>query len=200
MVVLAGCGFQGVPQNGGDGGSNNGQDGSSSGNDFAMTNGGTGAGPLGALQTGFCCTKDQDCAGRHCIDAGGFKYCSIWCEQDADCTFYSQSFTCDLNTDTCKATAAFTSCLDPSTYHYGSHGTGSCCPPGTMDDQYCAGGLCISSGNPDNPLYCSQGCDDQTPCPGGYTCLSASNGFSVDLRQCFKDPTATDNNASISCQ
>ncbi len=200
VVAFAGCGFQGLPQNG-DGGTNTGQDGSSSGgHDLAMSMGGIGAGPLGALQTGFCCSKDQDCAGRHCVSAGSFSYCSMWCQQDADCTFYSPSFTCDMNMGICKATAAFTSCLDPSTYHYGAHATDACCPPGTMDDQYCAGGLCISSGNPNNPLYCSQGCDDKTPCPGGYTCLSMSNGFLTDLRQCFMDPTASDNNATISCQ
>lgn len=196
------CGFQGVPQNN-DGMNGGGNDFSSGGggNDFAMSMmGGNGAGPEGALQTGFCCTKDQDCAGRRCLTGNGFQYCSMWCQQDGDCQYYSTAFTCDQNASQCVATAALTACLDPSTYHYGSHGIGSCCAAGPNADQYCQGGLCISSGNPNNPLYCSQGCDSQTPCPGGYTCLSRNNGFLTDLRQCFMDPTAQDNNATISCK
>jgi hypothetical protein len=190
-LAFAGCGFQGF--SGGDGGN------PPPGSDLAGTTGGIGRGPLGALPAGFCCSSNEMCQSRRCINLGtGPYYCSPLCADDLDCNQYGL-FHCDTANQLCAPVNDPYTCVDESNYHYGSRPTGACCQPGNHGGEPCQGGICISTGNPANPFYCTQGCNDKTPCPGGYTCY-ASPQFLTDLRNCWKDPTANDDTASISCQ
>jgi hypothetical protein len=202
-VLLAGCGFHDVRTSGdgslaGDGplagdGSTAGDFAQTGGNDFAMGPGGPG--PLGALPPGYCCQNAEQCSGRRCT--GG--YCSTFCGADSDCTDATTQLHCDTANSVCVPAAAPFTCLDPATYHPGALATGTCCSGSLHSNEQCNGGLCISTGLDTNPYYCSQGCDVTTPCPTGYTCFGRDNGFITDLRNCWKDPTATDQTAAISC-
>lgn len=134
------------------------------GNDLAMPGGGTGPGPLGALPAGYCCTKNEDCRVRICMNG----YCTDECRVAADCMLYSSKMDCAGN-GFCQSTAGFT-CLDPSGFHYGTAATGRCCNPGPPSANYCEGGLCNSTGASQNPFYCTQGCLTSNDCPIGYLC------------------------------
>src|SRR5579883_2022190 len=66
----------------GGGGSDSGGQGGDSGGGGGDSGSGqaTGPGPWGALPTGYCCTSNDDCRHRNCIDTGGgIKMCSDDC-------------------------------------------------------------------------------------------------------------------------
>jgi hypothetical protein len=153
----------------------------------AQADASSGPGPLGALPTGFCCTRDEECRQRHCSTGG---YCTDDCYDDRICTAWSPSFECNQITSLCTLrTGLPLQCLDSATYLGGSLPTGSCCDGQAQHvGQECLGGSCITSGSAANPYYCTQGCGPAEPCPDGFTCVDAANGLS-DLRVCWFSST-----------
>jgi hypothetical protein len=161
------------------------------------TGGGIGAGPLGALAPGVCCTRDEDCAGRRCVTG----WCSGFCTDDSFCQrFAGTGMHCDGATSECVPVAMPYTCKPASSYQYGAIPTGSCCSGSLSSNDACEGGLCIGTGNCTNPFYCSQGCKSDADCPPNYTCFASANGFASDIRDCWKNPTATDPTATYTCQ
>ncbi|HZS41032.1 MAG TPA: hypothetical protein VFF06_29590 [Polyangia bacterium] len=173
-VAFAGCGFRGTAPpddasapldltTAGDG---------ASAGDFAMPMGGSGPGPLGALPTGYCCSASEQCRSRQCINLGsGPYYCADVCTDATPCSGFSTQYQCDTAIDTCTPVNDPYTCIDGATYQHGGKPNGACCS-GKMPQsgEECLGGLCLQTGDASNPYYCSQGCNDLTPCPTGYTC------------------------------
>jgi hypothetical protein len=200
VILLTGCGFR--PTGGSDGGVQDlagadlfGVD--LAGVDIAMppgdlAGGGTGPGPLGALPAGFCCNTNEECRSRSCTSTGGGpKICSDDCREDGVCTAWGAAMRCDMTSDRCVPSATPYTCLQASSYAYGGRPIGACCAHGFYKaGQECLGGLCLSTGNSANPYYCTQGCNANTPCPGGYSCFI---GF------CWISQTIGDNNYVYSC-
>lgn len=155
--------------------------------------GGTGAGPLGALPTGFCCHANSDCRSRDCVSIGGGPtVCLDHCASDPVCAAWSPMFHCDQGSGSCAPVGGSSTCLDPSGYHYGDKAIGTCCASGFVKSgQECLGGLCEATGNDANPFYCTQGCDQETPCPSPYECAA---GF------CWIPQTISDPNFMYTCQ
>jgi hypothetical protein len=143
-----------------------------------------GPGPLGALPSGYCCQKDSDCRGRHCVSAGGPTFCADSCTGDSICTEYGFAMTCNLQSASdvlCGPTSPSTfKCGDPQQFIPGTKPIGSCCSAGTRSGQECAGGNCVTVGS-GNPFICTQGCLNSNECPGGYECL-------LDTRSCVPAP------------
>jgi hypothetical protein len=205
LVCLSGCGFR---ASNGDGGSTDlsgggGEDLSgldllgvdltgTTPPDMTMSGGGTGPGPAGALPAGYCCNNNPDlCRSRRCRAlSNGTSFCTDDCDHDSLCSVWGGAFKCDTTgTGECIASSSATTCLDPSTYQYGTKAIGACCQSGfDKSGQECVGGLCDATGPTSNPFYCTQGCDGNTPCPAPYTCTSA--GFCA-----LPDP-----NAPYTCQ
>jgi hypothetical protein len=158
---LAGADFAGVDFAGADL--------SMSAGDLSLS-GGTGPGPLGALPAGFCCTADLECRSRRCFQVGtGPKFCSDECRSDDVCNTWGGAFVCEMTQGECLPAQQTYSCLDPSTYNYGTKPTGACCATGPRSGQECQGGLCYATGPSANPFFCTQGCDPGS-CPIGYIC------------------------------
>jgi hypothetical protein len=155
----------------------------------------TGPGPLGALPTGYCCVNTTDCRSRRCIAVQlGTYFCSEFCERDTDC---DTGFHCDTAYNSCVPSVG-AGCIDPAVYNHGTLPTGACC---AWDDD-CLGGRCTRTGNAANPFYCTQGCSNNaidTPCPSGFTCTSADNGY-IDLRFCQQSQALLDDNFLYTCQ
>jgi hypothetical protein len=193
---MCSCGFRGlgvgadsgVP--GSDGGAG---DLASGAGDLAAPAGGNGPGPLGALPTGFCCAANEQCRSRQCFSfASGPYYCADFCDTTLQCSGFSTQFTCDPN-GSCAPINDSYSCLDGATYSYGSKPTGACCDGAAQrPGQECLGGWCLRTGATTDPFYCTQGCNNLTACPAGYTCHSLGPGLTMQ-GQCWK------NNAT-SCQ
>src|SRR5205823_2121727 len=127
-----------------------------------------GPGALGALPTGYCCAGDGECRGRRCLPlpAGG-SACADFCAGDGDCTGWSGEFRCDPILRYCVPSRNDVPCLAAAGFHAGSLEIGACCEAGPRAGNMCRGGLCVAHG-PGTPYYCTQGCDGNAPCPGGY--------------------------------
>jgi hypothetical protein len=148
----------------------------------------SGPGPLGALPTGFCCNTNEECRSRSCVSAGsGPKFCSDHCFGDDICNVWGGAFSCNTSTDYCQPINAVTySCIPAEQFQHGLKPIDSCCASGfPKAGQECLGGLCNSTGNGANPFYCTQGCNQATPCPGNHTCVA---GFCW-ITQSFTDST-----------
>jgi hypothetical protein len=151
-----------------------------------------GPGPLGALPTGYCCSANEQCRSRNCInlDTGPY-YCADPCTAAAQCSGWSTSYGCDAQNMICYPVNSPYACLDGAAFSHGALPTGACCDGGagpTLGAD-CAGGLCLHTGAASDPYYCSQGCNDATPCPSGYACHAA--GITTGSPgQCWKsDPS-----------
>jgi hypothetical protein len=205
LALLAGCGFHGLANidvdAGGDlagaadlataadlaGADLAGADLATAG-DLAQAANNSGPGPLGALPTGFCCTSDEQCRSRSCIGNPG--YCSDQCASDAVCTAWVPGFACNTSANTCQITTG--TCRPADQYQHGTKATGACCSHGfPTAGAECLGGLCQSTGNDANPFYCTQGCDQVSPCPGGYSCV---------LAFCWITQTVNDTTYMYMCQ
>jgi hypothetical protein len=165
IVSLVGCGFHGA--------------------------GGPGA--LGALPSGYCCTRNTECRNRRC-ESGA---CVDSCQRTSDCP---RGFTCDA-LDLCDPPADFLRCLDQSTFTPGSRPTGACCD-GTGDPRggECAGGSCINTGSSTGASYCTQGCDLDSDCPRNYGCWSLDAGRFSDGRMCWKLSSIRDPSTVETCE
>jgi len=137
-----------------------------------------GAGPLGALPTGYCCSSDDDCRNRHCENVGGAKMCLDFCLDDDACTGITTGFHCALNTEGygfCQPTSTAPTCVAKATYRHGLKPLGSCCQPlgdGRQGSE-CLSGVCDRNGA-DNPYLCTTDCGKAT-CPATFTCGHADD-------------------------
>jgi hypothetical protein len=148
----------------------------------------TGPGPLGALSNGYCCSSARECRYRTCTPGGT---CLDHCDQEHPCL--GSGYTCNINLGLCSQTNGAT-CLDPSGYRRGRLASGSCC----QLDPDCEGGICVRIGL-GNPFFCTQGCEQNEPCPVGYTCDTLLNGGSENLQVCIHSQSIGALNAQYSC-
>ena len=154
------------------GGSNTG--GSNTGG--SSTGGATGPGPHGALPTGYCCTSNDDCRYRACLDFGGVKMCSDRCTNSAACTT-GPGFACNKTSEQCEP-AGPPACIPADQWQLGSKSAGGCCyaaGDGTAGEE-CQGNLCMAFGPLSNPFICTQACATGKDCPPTYKCETAT-GF-----------------------
>jgi hypothetical protein len=137
-----------------------------------------GAGPLGALPTGFCCATDSECRNRHCQLVGGTKMCLDFCLKEDDCQGVVTGFHCAFTSEGygyCEPTAAVTSCAAQSLHRHGLAPLGACCQQrsdGRMGSE-CLSGVCDRNGNT-NPFICTSDCG-KSMCPPTWTCGHADN-------------------------
>jgi hypothetical protein len=150
----------------------------------------TGPGPLGALPSGYCCTRDDECRFRKCVDTGaGNKMCLDACSASRPgiCTRPGFAFTCEPLAEGgpyCQPPGASFACLDASTFERGTATTGTCCPEtgdGTHG-QHCEANLCLAIGS--GPWFCSRRCDGPGDCPTDYRCAPVA-----DRKQCVPNAT-----------
>lgn len=140
----------------------------------ASTGGGggaqTGPGPHGALPTGYCCTTDEDCRYRACLEFGGVKMCSDRCMSNAACAT-GPGFVCSKATEQCEP-GGTPSCIPGDQWKLGAEAIGACCVAtgdGTAGEE-CQGNLCMAFGPTSNPFICTQACDTPKDCPANYKC------------------------------
>jgi hypothetical protein len=144
---------------------------------------GTGPGARGALPTGFCCERDEECRERHCVDVGGTKMCSDECVSPSICTNKHVQLECAKAADAgtfsrgqCMPPAgAPFACVAQSAFKVGARVLGDCCQS-TGDGNTgweCEGALCVATGQ--NPWVCSHFCESAADCAGPYTCEPFGN-------------------------
>jgi hypothetical protein len=132
-----------------------------------------GAGPLGALPTGFCCASDDDCRYRHCELVNGTKMCLDFCLIEDTCHGIVSGFQCaftDAGYGFCEPGSGVTSCVTQAQYQHGTRGLGACCAPlsdGRMGTE-CLSGICAQLGTQD-PFLCVQNCGVRD-CPPTFSC------------------------------
>lgn len=145
----------------------------------AQRDGSTPLDPLGALPSGYCCTSDDQCRYRHCVEsANGQHMCVDECSPARAfvCTRPDIDFTCVASETSyrCAPPNDF-ECLDPSTYVHGTRKTGACCD--VSDDglmgHACEANMCIATGN--NPWVCTRRCDSGADCPNTFQCASVGD-------------------------
>lgn len=138
-----------------------------------------GPGFYGALPNGYCCTQDEDCRSRKCVDSLGGRMCRDRCTSAEGCLDTAGPFTCDTN-DLC-APEAGTTCVPANTYQRGTKKLGECCLA-THDGRAgneCEGGRCDAFGADENPYICSQACKSAADCPGPYMCIPGPYDFKI---------------------
>lgn len=132
----------------------------------------SGPGAHGSLPSGYCCTSDQDCRYRTCLDFGGVKMCSDPCTQEDTCNS-APNLTCDQGSGQCSPKAA-PSCIPANQWTSGVRPVGACCVA-TGDGhagEECQGNLCMAFGELSNPFICTHACDKPADCPPKYECNS----------------------------
>ena len=161
-------------------GSGSGSSSGSSSSSSGGSDGGTamGAGPLGDLPSGYCCTSNADCRNRYCVDLGsGNKMCEDECDgAQSACNGLLSGFTCTWDDAMaygfCEPPTATTACAPANQYVHGTKPTGACCSAtgDATSGQECMGGNCGSSGTQTNPHICTNACGGAGGCPAEYTC------------------------------
>lgn len=143
--------------------------------------GNRGPGLHGSLPTGYCCTEDSECRYRHCVaptESGGVgKMCLDECFTQTFCTRPGVTFTCAQpdagQRGLCHAQTGF-ACLRADEFVRGSLPVGACCNAGSASTNdgtagsACEGNQCAAVGS--GPLVCTNRCESQVDCPGGYAC------------------------------
>lgn len=162
---------------GGSGSGSGGGSGSSSGGDGG---GAYGPGPEGALPTGYCCTSNEDCRNRYCVDlGGGNKMCEDECDgSQSACQGLLPGFTCtwdDAMVDGfCEPASPSTQCVPADQYQYGTKPDGACCSAtgNATSGTECLSGNCGAFGAQSNPYICNLACDATHTCPGTSLCTN----------------------------
>jgi hypothetical protein len=139
---------------------------------------GYGPGPEGALPTGYCCTSNEDCRNRYCVDlGGGNKMCEDECDgSQSACQGLLPGFTCtwdDAMVDGfCEPTSPSTQCVPANQYQHGTKADGACCSAtgNATSGQECLSGNCGAFGAQSNPYICNLACDATHTCPGTSLC------------------------------
>lgn len=144
-------------------------DGGASG-DTSVPPGSTGVGPFGALPSGYCCTKNEDCRYRDCKQFGSVKMCSDPCDSNDGCNS-APGLACNMANMTCEPATAL-GCVPAEQWILGTKQLGDCCTA-THDGhagQECVGNRCVAFGPVTNPYICTQACSKPSDCPGAYFC------------------------------
>lgn len=136
-------------------------------------------GPLAnALPSGYCCTNDEQCRMRHCLDSPSGRMCFDECSADTQwfCDRPNLDFRCDLAAPSfdqaCRPQAGESfACLDPSAFVRGTKEAGACCAmrEDGLLGQECASNLCMTKGN--GPFFCTQICEAGADCPTDHDCV-----------------------------
>jgi hypothetical protein len=135
---------------------------------------GRGPGAFGALPSGYCCTKDAECWGRHCGDVGsGERMCLDLCVDASSCDVPKTPFDCKAPAGTTRkrcSPPAGVKCVPAADFVQGTKAVGDCCAyaPGQAGGAECASHVCGSFG--DGPDMCLNRCTVQADCLAGYKC------------------------------
>ncbi|WP_394827142.1 hypothetical protein [Pendulispora albinea] len=147
---------------------------------------GSGPGPLGALPSGYCCTSNEECRSRNCIElaggSAGQKMCADGCRSDDHCKGGPITSRCAGATTSqdgrCEPAASPAACIPADQFRYGVKELGVCCSPksGQANGQECKSGLC-SLWNEMTRAMCDRVCTSIDDCPGGaFYCGPPENG------------------------
>lgn len=137
-----------------------------------------GPGFYGALPNGYCCTQNEDCRSRDCVDGAGGRMCRERCTTADGCLDTAGPFTCKANRCEPEAT---TQCVPSGTFQRGTKKLGECCLA-THDGRAgleCEGGRCDAFGADENPYICSQACKVAADCPGPFMCIPGPYDFKI---------------------
>lgn len=143
--------------------------------------GGSGAGPHGALPSGYCCTENSECRHRSCQPWNGGMMCMDHCFSDDGCMGSVAGLYCSKTGARCEPTSATASCTPAGTFSYGAKKTGACCFP-TQNGWAgfeCEGNHCSGFGPEPNPYICTQACTLNSHCPGFFVCAQPGYGYGV---------------------
>lgn len=156
------------------------RDGATSNSGDADSSGGTGPGKWGALPSGYCCTRDDECRNRKCLDQGaGGKTCADECETDGICQGQIPDLHCDTNTynpGRCVPRTPGKACVPASDFGRGGKPLGGCCVAthNNLAGKECAGNLCYLFYS-SSDFMCTNACKSSVDCPGDYICMFAGN-------------------------
>jgi len=138
-----------------------------------------GPGAHGSLPSGYCCTQDAECRGRHCVAVGAGKMCLDTCQSQSACEARGREgkFKCDgaqFEEGLCQPIAASAACVPQAMFIRGTRKVGDCCAAtgdGNAGDE-CEGNRCVSIGENgvDNPFVCSHWCESTKDCPSPSVC------------------------------
>lgn len=158
---------------------------SSSSGGGSSSSGGMGAGPFGALPSGYCCTKNEDCRERNCLQKDGIGVCADSCASTSSCLNGAVPLTCvgftAFELGHCEPTNTPTTCLPANTFRYGGKQLGECCAV-TRDltaGKECAGNTCLAFGEPGMPYICTHACRSRVDCPGSFRCIPTGDTYGV---------------------
>lgn len=146
--------------------------------------GNVGPGPFGALPSGYCCTKNEDCRYRDCATIGGMKMCTDPCDTNDGCNVlpgYACVGATPQDSGRCEPTAAGAACVPAASFSRGAKKLGQCCTA-THDATAgleCEGGQCGAFGDVSNPFICTNACAKPADCPGNYLCSPVTNTYSI---------------------
>lgn len=145
---------------------------------------GAGPGAFGALPSGYCCTKNDDCRYRNCATISGVAMCADPCETNDGCNI-KPGYTCvganAQETGRCEPTTPGAACIPASSFPLGTKKLGQCCTA-THDANAgleCEGGHCGAFGDISNPYICTNVCSKPADCAGNYLCSPVSSAYSI---------------------
>ena len=142
----------------------------------------TGPGPFGALPNGYCCSSENECRSRQCVDAPGGRMCVDRCSDPSGCLATAGTFTCQgSGADRLCSPSATTQCIPGNLFTRGTRKLGDCCTA-THDANAgleCEGGACGSFGKAGNPYICYQGCSKPSDCPGNFMCMPGAYDYKI---------------------
>ena len=169
---------------GGSGSSSGGSSGGGSGSGSGSSGGGDGGvaygpGPEGDLPSGYCCTSNEDCRNRYCVDlGGGNKMCEDECDgSQSNCNNLQHGFPFTCTWDDamaygfCEPNSPSMACVPASQYRHGTQADGTCCSQtgDSVSGNQCLAGNCGGWGT-SGPFICNLACDSTHLCPGTATC------------------------------
>ena len=156
------------------------------------SSGATGPGPDGALPSGYCCTSDDECRYRHCVQGNGTKFCSDTCVKTVDCQISDSTFTCEgaaaFSSGWCQPPASFTTCVPANRFTRGTRPLGACCTPenGPELGLDCQSAICASTN--DGPSVCSRVCKSSAECLATQECRQLIDN--AQTKGCFPLPSS----------
>lgn len=142
----------------------------------------SGPGPRGALPTGYCCAKNEDCRYRSCVDVGGgVKMCSDICRSQDACDGGLPGFVCmggsQFVDGQCMPSAPMAKCVPADRFTHGTKPLRACCTPtyNGANGNECEGGHCAEN---NGVWMCSNACSKASDCPGPFLCTPLTSTYS----------------------
>jgi len=132
----------------------------------SLPSGGGACVPGGGVSSGGYgdpCNDESQCESGLCISDGTNVYCSDYCTQDGECPTGSACYALEDGSGACVIEES------PSSPSTPTQGFDEPCE----GDSDCVSDLCVDDGS---RTFCSELCDESTPCPQGATCVEYTSG------------------------